>query len=57
MFTLEAAGCGAALLCSLAHAYFTAGVLRRPNATFYLAAVLAMAWGLTQNHGKNEVLS
>lgn len=56
-FTLEAAGCGVALICSLAHAYFTAGVLRRPNATFYLAAVLAAAWGLTQKKGKDEVCS
>ena len=55
VFTLEAAGCGAALICSLAHAYFTAGVLRRPNATFYLAVVLAVAWGLTQKQEKNEV--
>ena len=57
VFTLEAAGCGAALICSLAHAYFTAGVLRRPNATFYLAVILAVAWGLTQKQGKNEVLA
>lgn len=57
VFTLEAAGCGAALICSIAHAYFTAGVLRRPNATFYLAVVLAVAWGLTQKHEKNEVVS
>lgn len=55
-FTLEAAGCGLALCCALAHAYFTAGVLRRPNATFYLAALLAVAYGLTRRpHGNIEV--
>ena len=53
-FTLEAAGCGIALCCALAHAYFTAGVLRRPNVTFYLAALLAIVYGLTQKNGKNE---
>ena len=53
-FTLEAAGCGVALCCALAHAYFTAGVLRRPNVTFYLAVVLASAYGLTQKKTKNE---
>lgn len=46
-FTLQAVGCGLALVCALAHAYFTAGVLRRPNVTFYLAALLAMAYALT----------
>lgn len=45
--TPEAVGCGLALICGLAHAYFTAGVLRRPNATFYLAALLAMAFVLS----------
>ena len=56
-FTMEAAGCGLALICSLAHAYFTAGVLRRPNATFYLAVVLAVSYGLTCKNVKNEVRS
>lgn len=56
-FTMEAAGCGLALICSLAHAYFTAGVLRRPNATFYLAVVLAVSYGLTCKKEKNEVRS
>lgn len=41
-FTLETAGFGIALICGLAHAYFTAGVLRRPNSSFYLAVILAM---------------
>ena len=47
VFTLQAVGCGLALVCCLAHAYLTAGVLRRPNVTFYLAVLLAMAYGLT----------
>ena len=55
VFTLEAAGCGIALCCALAHAYFTAGVLRRPNVTFYLAALLAVAYGLTEKKRKDEV--
>lgn len=43
-FTLENAGYGVALICGLAHAYFTAGVLRRPNTTFYLAVILAAVY-------------
>ena len=54
-FTLEAVGCGLALVCGLAHAYFTAGVLRRPNATFYLAVVLAAVYGLTAGKMTREV--
>ena len=54
-FTLEAAGCGIALCCALAHAYFTAGVLRRPNVTFYLAVLLAVSYGLTEKKKKDEV--
>ena len=40
-FTLDAAGWGIALIMGLIHSYFTAGVLRRPSASFYLAAALA----------------
>jgi len=54
-FTLKAAGCGIALCCALAHAYFTAGVLRRPNVTFYLAVLLAAAYGMTVKKMENEV--
>lgn len=46
-FTLSAAGFGIALICGLAHAYFTAGVLRRPNSNFYLAVILAAVYALT----------
>lgn len=40
-FTLEATALGIALIVCLAHAYNTAGVLRRPNASIFLSAVLA----------------
>ncbi len=40
-FTLEATAFGIALIVCLAHAYNTAGVLRRPNASIFLSAVLA----------------
>ena len=40
-FTYEAAGYGIAFLLCMAHAYNTAGVLRRPNASVYLSAILA----------------
>lgn len=38
----------AAILCA-AHIYATAGVLRRPNANFYLAVCLAVIWSLTRD--------
>lgn len=53
-FTLEAAGYGIALICGAAHAYFTAGVLRRPNTTFYLAVILAAVYVLTRTAKKEE---
>lgn len=46
--TPEAAAWTIALGSCLVHAYFTAGVLRRPNASFYLAAVLAAVYYLTE---------
>lgn len=57
-FTLETAGFGIALICGIAHAYFTAGVLRRPNANFYLAVILAAVYVLTElkkHHINREV--
>lgn len=47
-FTLEAAGYGIALIMCLAHAYSTAGVLRRPNASIYLSAILAGVYFLVR---------
>ena len=55
VFTLEAAGYGLALICGLAHAYFTAGVLRRPNVTMYLALLLAAIWELTRKKQEGGV--
>lgn len=52
-FTLEAASFGISLICCLAHAYFTAGVLRRPNTTFYLALVLAAVYALTRTDSQS----
>ncbi|MGM9640485.1 MAG: O-antigen ligase family protein [Faecousia sp.] len=40
-FTLESAGWGIAFLTCLTHIYATAGVLRRPNVSIYLSAILA----------------
>lgn len=55
-FTVEAGACGIALCTGLLHAYATAGMLRRPNATFYLSAVLAMIWYLIhiRHYGKSK---
>ena len=47
-FTLDAAAWGISLVCCLLHVYHTAGVLRRPNASFYMAAVLAAVYYLTK---------
>ena len=46
-FTLDAAAWGIAWVCCMMHVYLTAGVLRRPNSSFYLAAVLAAIGYLT----------
>ena len=40
-FTFQLGGWGIACITFLAHAYATAGVLRRPNASIYLSAILA----------------
>ena len=47
-FTLEAGAFGMALCLALVYAYSTAGVLRRPNSSFYLSMLLAVVWYLTQ---------
>ncbi len=46
--TLEAGAFGVSLCLLLAHVYATAGVLRRPNASFYLSAVLAVVYYLVK---------
>lgn len=48
VFTADAASWGIALVCCLMHVYNTAGVLRRPNSSFYLSAVLAAVYYLTR---------
>ena len=45
-FTPAAGAFGISLCVALAYAYFTAGVLRRPNSSFYLSAVLAVIFYL-----------
>lgn len=46
--TLDAFAWGISLVMCLAHAFFTAGVLRRPSASFYLAVSLAAVYYLTR---------
>ncbi len=57
-FTLEATALGVALIVCLAHAYNTAGVLRRPNASIFLSATLAGIYYLVKlkeyDEDKNE---
>lgn len=50
-FTVEAAGFGIAFLLCMVHAYTTAGVLRRPNASIFLAATLAGIYYLVSIRG------
>ena len=47
-FTLDAAAWGIGFVCCMMHIYLTAGVLRRPNSSFYLAAALAAIYYLTK---------
>ena len=48
-FTLKMASMGIAFALAMGHAVFTASVLRRTNASIYLAAVLAALWYLTDS--------
>jgi general stress protein CsbA len=45
-FTIEAGAFGIALCLTLVNAYATAGVLRRPNASFYMSLLLAVIYYL-----------
>lgn len=47
-FTVEAGAVGIALITLFLHSYFTAGVLRRPNASFYFSVCLAAAYYLVK---------
>ncbi len=53
-FTLPAAGWGIAFLTCLTHIYATAGVLRRPNVSIYLSAVLACIAYLTRSKNVSQ---
>lgn len=59
-FTLDMGAFGTALICCLAHVYCTSGVLRRPNASFFMGAILAVLLTLsrsgTQKSCENEVV-
>ena len=48
VFTLEAGAFGMAFLLAIVYAYHTAGLLRRPNASFYLSVILAYIYYLVQ---------
>ena len=57
-FTVEAAAYGMVFCLLLVNSFFTAGVLRRPNASFYLSLVLAMVYTLSdtkKEEDKHEV--
>ncbi|MBQ9269362.1 MAG: O-antigen ligase family protein [Oscillospiraceae bacterium] len=43
------------LACGFLHALFTAGLLRRPNASFYLSAALALLWWYTRQDSETEM--
>lgn len=47
-FTPMAGAIGISLIILLVFSYFTAGVLRRPNASFYLSVALALVYYLTK---------
>ncbi|MCD8356904.1 MAG: O-antigen ligase family protein [Clostridia bacterium] len=47
-FTMDAGAYGMAFLLALANAYNTAGILRRPNASFYLSIILAVIYYLVK---------
>lgn len=52
--SLPAVGCGLAIVTLMIHAYFTCGVLRRPNVNIYLAILLAMSYGLTMGQKRQK---
>lgn len=51
-FTVEAGAVGIGLITLFMHSYFTAGVLRRPNASFYFSVCLAAAYYLVKIRGE-----
>lgn len=53
-FTWEAAAFGIAFCIALIYAYNTAGVLRRPNSSFYLSVILAVIYYLIKIRNYNR---
>ncbi len=51
-FTLQSASFGIGFLTCLTHVWATAGVLRRPNASFYFSIILAVIFYITQTESK-----
>ena len=49
-FTLEAGAFGIAFCLTMLNAYETSGMLRRPNASFYLSLLLAVIFYLVSLH-------
>lgn len=47
-FTMQAGAYGMAFLLALVNAYYTAGILRRPNASFYLSVIVAVIYYLVK---------
>lgn len=56
-FTIEAGAFGMALCLALLYAYNTAGVLRRPNSSFYLSVLLAVVYYLIELRQYPEAIS
>lgn len=56
-FTIEAGAFGMALCLALLYAYNTAGVLRRPNSSFYLSVILAVVYYLIELRPYPEAVS
>ena len=56
MFTLETIPWGIALCTCLTHLYATAGILRRPNASFYLSLTLACIGYLVKTQSERNEL-
>ena len=56
-FTLEAGAFGMSFLLAMVYAYHTAGLLRRPNASFYLSVILAVIYYLVRlRRPRNEAV-
>ncbi len=54
LFTPQLVALATCAVCGLAHAYFTAGLLRRPNASIYFSLCLTAIWYLTQRRKERK---